>query len=45
MNKKQLKRLTAPLTKSQLQRELNKMKLPRSAKAALFQARMAGGVQ
>jgi hypothetical protein len=45
MNKKQLKRLTAPLSDNQYVRELDKLKLSRNAKTVLFKARKKGGVR
>jgi hypothetical protein len=44
MNKKQQKRLNAPLSNNQFIHTLDKLKLSRTAKKAIFKARKAGGV-
>jgi hypothetical protein len=43
MNPKQLKRLNAPLSDNQFIRELDKLKLPRKVKKAIYAQRKAGG--
>ncbi|MFI3188978.1 MAG: hypothetical protein QX190_05335 [Methylococcales bacterium] len=45
MSKKQQKHLTAPQSDNQFIRELDKLKLSRNAKTALFKARKAGGMR